>query len=53
MIGLEAYMTDHQFDSIIDMIRLILDTATDLENAMKKIESIGNRQDSQNERKGE
>ena len=52
MIGLEAYMTDHQFDSIIDMIRLILDTATDLEDA-KKIESIGNRQDSQSERKGE
>ena len=50
---MEVYMTDHQFDSIIDMIRLILDTATDLENAMKKIESIGNRQDSQNERKGE
>ena len=33
-------MTDHQFDSIIDMVDLILDGCKDLAEAQKKIKSL-------------
>ena len=33
-------MTDHQFDSIIDMVDLILDGCKDLKEAQEKIKSL-------------
>lgn len=34
------YMTDHQFDSIIDMVDMILDGCKDLAEARRKIKSL-------------
>ena len=34
------YMTDHQFDSIIEMVSMILDGCKDLTEAKKKIKTL-------------
>ena len=36
----ESIMTDHQFDSIIDMVDMILDGCKDLEQARRKLKSL-------------